>query len=231
LTAKCSLLDPASTNACYKLEGVMKVSYKPGSVLDIVEYVVRSTTKSFLNSAKDPEVPGLVRATYVGPDITTPPGIKDEDETPPSGEPVDSSTLSNKNILIMSLCSVGFVVAVGLATYFRVRHSSRQDEATSVPYVATLENESSVEESHQSASCDDNGNESPANSVHASETGTLPESDVSDGQSSGILLSEGYSTGEESDAEFPFFENPYVTPVAPVLGARPRMNEEVENAV
>ena len=228
----------------------MKVSYKPGSVLDIVEYVVRSTTKTFLNSAKDPEVPGLVRATYVGPDITTPPGInKDDDETPTNEEPVDSSTLSNKNILITSLCSVGFVVAVGLATYFRVRNSSRQDELTSVPYVATLENESSVEESHQSASCDDNGNdsisplsammpnayrldhESPANSVHASETGTVSESDVSDGQSSGILLSEGYSTGEESDAEFPFFESPYVAPVAPVLGARPRMNEELDNAV
>lgn len=217
----------------------MQVSYKLGSDHDIVEYVVRSTTKTFLNSAKDPKVPGLERATYVGPDITTPPGIKDDGETASNGEPVNSSTLSNKNILLMSLASVGFVVAIGVATYFRVRKSARQDE---VPYVATLENESSADESHQSQS-GDNGDDSVSpfsammpnayrlDNESSSEMGTIPESDVSDGQSSGILLSEGYSTGEESDVELPFFENPYRTPVAPVLGARPRSNEELENAV
>jgi hypothetical protein len=57
--------------------------------------------------------------------------------------------------------------------------------------------------------------------------GTIPESDVSD---SGIVLSEGYSTSEESSVEFPFFESTYMI-ASPVLGARPRTEEELEESL
>jgi hypothetical protein len=223
----------------------MEVYYKPGYDRDIIEYIVRSAANSFLNS--NPNITGLARTSYDGPDTTNPPGITDPDEAA-SGTPVDGGNLSSKSVAIMSLASVGFVVAVGIVTYFRLRKSARMDE---VPYVTTLENEGSNDESSPSRSGEEStlaftsGEnllspfssmlpnayrlESPFSS--SVEMGTIPESDVSDEQNSGLLISEGYSTpSEDSSIEFPYFENPYML-TGPVLGARPRTEEELEDSL
>jgi hypothetical protein len=243
MTATCSVVsDPA--NNCVKLDGIMEVYYKPGSDPDTIEYRVRSAAKSFLDS--NPNIPGLARTSYDGPDITNPPAITDPDE-PGSGTPVDSSSLSNKSVVVMALASVGFVVAVGMVTYFRLRKAARMDQ---VPYVATLENESSHEESSPSRSGEEstsvfNSGDNLVSSFsailpnayrvdspfHNVDMGTIPESDVSDDHESGLLLSEGYSTpSEDSSIEFPYFGNTYM-PTSPVLGARPRTEEELEESL
>jgi hypothetical protein len=237
--ATCSVIsDPA--NACLLLDGITEVYYKPNSDADIIEWNVRSATKSFLDS--NPNVLGLARSRYDGPDLTNPPGIITPDPGPETA--VESANLSTRAVLTVALTSVGFVVAVGLVTYFRMRKSARMHQ---VPYISTLENESSHDESSPSRSGEESPSvlssgdnpgtsfpsilpssyrvDSPLNSI--AEMGTIPESDVSD---SGIVLSEGYSTSEESSVEFPFFESTYMI-ASPVLGARPRTEEELEESL
>lgn len=243
-TANC---DPTeiidSQNTCQVMVGEMQVWFTPDSDRDIIEYMVMTATRDFLNNG--PDVRGVARTRYLGPAIDNPSGISDGD-TPSDGEiaTASDSGLSNRSIIFMSVASVGFVAAVGLVTYFRLRKSHRQQDE--VPYVATLENESSGEESPSrlDSSGEEDSNfssimpsnyrldisESPFNTASSiaspsvagmSSMGTIHESE--DGRSDGsadILMSEGYTT-EGSSIEFPYFENNYANP-SPVLGARPR---------
>lgn len=234
-----------SQNTCQVMSGEMSVWHTADSDSDraMIEYVTMISIRNYLNS--DPDIPGLVRTKYLSPAIKEPEppnGATDGDTDPSDSVSTDTdSGLNNRSIIFMSLASVGFVAAVGLVTYFRMRKTSRQED---VPYVATLENESSGEESpSRLSSSNDESNfssimpsnyrldvsESPFNSIAPSSMGsmgTIHESDDahSDGQrSDDIIVSDGYTTEGDSSIEFPsYFGNNYVANAAPVLGARPR---------
>ena len=222
----------------------MQVWFHPDSDSAIIEYMVLTGTQQFLQSPGN--IPGLVRTRYLGPPITNPDGAAGGGG---SGPNIPASTsndgLSSRSIIFMSLASVGFVAAVSFVMYFRLRKAARQDE---VPYVATLENESSGEESPSrlDSSCEDSNfssilpsnykmdaSESPFNSIAASYSspsfgqssmGTIHETtdDVPSDGTSDIVISDGYTTEGDSSIEFPYFESNYVANAAPVLGARPR---------
>lgn len=234
-------IDPANT--CQVMEGQMKVVYTNDTTnADIVEYMVMTATRDFLNG--DVNVPGLARTEYLGPAITNPNGATDGGETPSNGVSTDTTSgLSTRSIIFMSVASAGLIAAVGLVTFLRMRKRSSEEE---VPYVATLENESSGEESPSrldSSNEDSNFSsimpsnyrldvsESLFNSIASpsfgqSSMGTIHESDDanSEGQrSDDILVSDGYTTEGDSSTEFPYaFGNNYVANATPVLGARPR---------
>lgn len=235
--------------------GVMKVSFKP-DVTDPtqVEDLVLTATEKYLNSINDDTIDGVARTRYLGPSNSNPDGATDGNE-PSGGEPAETASdsgLNHRSIIFMSLASVGFVAAVGLVTYYRLRKPRRDEE---VPYVATLENESSGEESPSrlDSSCDDlsqsqfsqimpsnyrfDGSDSPfqspfdsvatsmlgPSSMGPSSMGTIHESDDANSSDGGIVISDtGYSSTEDSSVEFPYFESNYVANGAPVLGARPR---------
>lgn len=226
-----------AANKCEVLEGEMSVWFMPEYSRDAVEYSIMTDIRDYLNRA--PEVNGVVRTLYLGPAINNPSGIEDGD-TPSNVTPGGASDgLNNRSIIFMSLASVGFVAAVGMVTYFRLRKRAREED---VPYVATLENNSSGEESpsRMSSSCDDSHissimpsnyrldvSESPFSSIiqpslGPSSMGTIQESD-SDGPASDIIVSsDGYSTEDSSIAELSYFGNNYMKQISPVLGARPR---------
>ena len=220
----------------------MRVSFKPDKDIDLVEYMVMTATQDFLNTVKNNIVRGVARARYLGPPIDNPSGASDGKDEPNDGESATASNtgLSDRSIIFMSVASVGFIAAVGLVTYFRLKTSSRQDE---IPYVATLENESSGEESpsHMESSGEDSQShfrsimpsnyrfdisESPFNSIATSSgpssMGTIHESDDARSDGGLVVSDTGYSTEDSSSVEFPYFESNYKANAAPVLGARPR---------
>lgn len=239
--------DPAhvenTTNTCRVMNGVMQVHYRSESDREIIEHMVLTGTQQFLESPGT--IPGLLRTRYLGPAITDPGGATDGDGSGPDTPVTTDTGLSSRSIIFMSLASVGFVAAVSFVMYLRLRKSAREDE---VPYVATLENYSSGEESpsRMDSSCEDSNfssilpsnykmdvSESPFDnsaggsfsspSFGMSSMGTIHETDdgPSDGQSD-IVVSDGYTTEGDSSIEFPYFQSNYVANAAPVLGARPR---------
>ena len=214
--------------------------YMPDYNRELIAYQVRSATRDFLNTANGTTVEGLVSANYIGPQLSDPPSAEIGDQNG-NGSTIDirgaENSLSGQAIGLMTVAGVGFLAVVGMATYFRLRKQPSREE---VPYVATLENndqESSVEETSGEAFPSMLPNsyrlESPFSSTAGNSMGTIHESSDGDASvsvseqssSTGILISEGYTT-EESSVEFPYnFDNPYV-PAAPVLGARPRTVSE-----
>jgi hypothetical protein len=123
----------------------------------------------------------------------------------------------------------------------------KANDLDEVPYVATLENESSAEESHEPSGDESSQSpfttimpsvyrmESPFSSIATSiepSMGTIHESDddrrSSDCQSIMISSDGGYSSTEEPSMEYPFFESAWAkTPST--LGARPRTEDELDD--
>jgi hypothetical protein len=255
--AKSQSCDPAQvkrdTNICYVMNGEMQVWFHPDSDRDIIEFMVLTGTQQFLQSPGN--IPGLVRTRYLGPPITNPDGAEGGGGSGPNiAADTSSNGLGSRSIIFMSLASVGFIGVFSFVMYFRLRKSARRDD---VPYVATLENESSGEESPSrlDISCEDSNfssilpsnykmsdaSESPFNSIAGSfstpsfgqsSMGTIHETDdvALDGKSD-IVVSDGYSTEGDSSTEFPYFESNYVANATPVLGARPRTGEELEESL
>lgn len=215
-------------NTCTVFNGIMTVSLREQADIDFVKYRVRDETRAFLSTAV---FAGLAGARYLAPEIVSPTEVSKGNEFD-SETPVATarSDLSPRTIVLFSVAAGAFVVTVGVALYFRRlyihkrREESSQGDESSTPELTRID-------TGEACSVDVEEPLSPFSEMlpkaYRLDDGSdmsiileMPE-DASVGQSSGILVSEGWSTDDETLDSSAVVNTSRLSEV-PVLGARRR---------
>ena len=201
----------------------MTVSLAENADEAFITYKVRQETRAFLNSLKEGGVAG---ARYLGPQIVSPTQATDADNFDAEAPLAASNPLSSRTIVLFSVAAGAFVMVIGLAMYFRRLYNNRKedmqhDDETSAPPLARID-------TTDNGKVDSEEQLSPFSEMlpkaYRLDDGSdmsiileVPE-DASIGQSSGILVSEGWSTDSE-DLDVSSVMNVSRMSEVPVLGA------------
>ena len=199
-------------NICLVVDGAMQAMLNEVADPDKARFHIRSAIRDYMNGI--PSLEGIVLSTYISPAILDPTTLRQSAGRSTSQDTANnSSAVSNESIVLFALAGAAIAGSVGIALWFGIGRRNRKKEASEGKMTVIHE----IAHINTMDTCEEPELISPFSAMlpsayrldspsihtrgsHRSNGGDMSiilETEENDHDSSGILISEGYTTDSD----------------------------------